>query len=59
MTGPVQSVLGVTPELAIEKMRTNLPVRFQNPDGECFMQGLLVEIDKKTGKALRVERVSI
>lgn len=59
MTGPVQSVLGVTPELAIEKMRTNLPVRFQNPDGECCMQGLLVEIDKKTGKALRVERVSI
>lgn len=59
MTGPVQSVLGVTPELAIEKMRTNLPVRFQNSDGECRMQGLLVEIDKKTGKALRVERVSI
>lgn len=59
MTGPVQSVLGVTPELAIEKMRTNLPVRFQNPDGECRMQGMLVEIDKKTGKALRAERVSI
>lgn len=59
MTGPVQSVLGVTPELAIEKMRTNLPVRFQNPDGECLMQGLLAEIDKKTGKTLRVERVSL
>ncbi|MGN0571229.1 MAG: TIGR00282 family metallophosphoesterase [Candidatus Fimenecus sp.] len=59
MTGPVQSVLGVTPALAIEKMRTNLPVRFQNPDGECRMQGLLVEIDKKTGKALHVERVSL
>lgn len=59
MTGPVQSVLGVTPELAIEKMRTNLPVRFQNPNGACLMQGLLVEIDKKTGKALRVERVSL
>lgn len=59
MTGPVQSVLGVTPALAIEKMRTNLPVRFQNPEGECKMQGLLAEIDKKTGKALRVERVSL
>lgn len=59
MTGPVQSVLGVTPALAIEKMRTNLPVRFQNPDGDCLMQGLLAEIDKKTGKALRVERVSL
>lgn len=59
MTGPVQSVLGVTPALAIEKMRTNLPVRFQNPDGDCLMQGMLAEIDKKTGKALRVERISL
>lgn len=59
MTGPVQSVLGVTPALAIEKMRTNLPVRFQNPNGDCLMQGMLAEIDKKTGKALRVERVSL
>lgn len=59
MTGPVQSVLGVTPELAIEKMRTNLPVRFQNPDGACLMQGLLVEIDKKSGNALSVQRVSL
>lgn len=59
MTGPVQSVLGVTPALAIEKMRTNLPVRFQNSDGDCLMQGMLAEIDKKTGKALRVERVSL
>lgn len=59
MTGPIHSVLGVTPELAVQKMRTNLPVRFENPDGACKMEGCIFEIDNKTGKTVSVERVSI
>lgn len=59
MTGPVQSVLGVEPSLAIEKMRTHLPVRFQNPDGECLLQGVCIDIDKTTGKAVHIERISV
>ena len=59
MTGPVHSVLGVTPHLAIEKIRTNLPVRFENPDGACKMEGCIFEIDNKTGKTVSVERVCI
>lgn len=59
MTGPVQSVLGVEPSLAIEKMRTHLPVRFQNPDGECLLQGVCIDVDKQTGKAVRIERISV
>lgn len=59
MTGPKQSVLGVCPELAIEKMRTNMPVRFQNPKGECSFEGVLLEIDKKTKRAVSIERVRL
>ena len=59
MTGPVQSVLGVTPSLAIEKMKTNMPVRFTNPDGPCKMEGCIFEIDNKTGKTISAEIVSI
>ena len=59
MTGPIQSVLGITPSLAIEKMKTNLPVRFQNPDGECRMEGCIFEIDNKTGKTLSAQLVSV
>lgn len=59
MTGPVRSVLGVEPQLAIEKMRTNMPVRFQNPDGACLVQGLLIEINKQTGRAVSVRRISL
>ncbi len=59
MVGPTQSVLGITPELVIKKFRTNLPVRFENPKGEYTMNGCIIEIDEKTGKAKSIERVSI
>lgn len=59
MTGPIQSVLGVTPSLAIEKMKTSLPVRFDNPDGKCKMEGCIFEIDNKTGKTLSAKTVSV
>ena len=55
MTGPLHSVLGVLPELAIEKMRTGLPVRFKNGDGVCTIDGCFFEIDDKTGKTLKTE----
>ena len=59
MVGPVQSVLGIKPELTIKKFKTNLPVRFENGDGEYFMCGCLIEIDEKTGKAISIERVEL
>lgn len=55
MTGPYYSVLGVSPERAIEKMRTGLPVRFKNEDGPCTLEGCLFEINNKTGKTINTE----
>ena len=42
MTGPHDSVIGVKAELAIERMRTGLPVRFEPADGGVRLEGLLV-----------------
>lgn len=56
MTGPYFSVLGVAPDRAIQKMKTNLPVRFVCEDGPCTLEGCMIEIDNKTGKALKIER---
>jgi 2',3'-cyclic-nucleotide 2'-phosphodiesterase len=43
MTGPHDSVIGVRADLAIERMRTGLPVRFQPADGDVRIEGALVE----------------
>lgn len=59
MTGPVQSVLGVKPELAIEKMKQKLPVRFANAGGEQMMNCALFAVDPKTGRTASAERFDL
>ena len=56
MTGPYYSVLGVEPEVVIRKFKTNLPVRFTVTDGPCTVEGCWVQVDEKTGKAVKIER---
>ncbi len=59
MTGPADSCLGITKEIAIEKMKTLLPVRFDYPDTACTMQCVMIDIDEKDGNALAIERLEI
>ena len=59
MTGPLDSCLGIKKELIIEKLKTLLPVRFENPDSPCSMQGVLLEIDEQSGKCTAIERIEV
>ena len=51
MTGPHDSVIGVKAELAIRRMRTGMPVRFEPAEGDVRIEGVLVECDA-SGRAL-------
>ena len=59
MTGPVDSVLGVKPEIIIEKMRNKLPVRFEIAQGDCKLDAVIFNIDEKSGKTIFAERIEI
>jgi metallophosphoesterase (TIGR00282 family) len=59
MTGPHDSVIGVEAELAIRRMRTGLPVRFETAQGGVRIEGALVECDASTGKASSIESVRV
>ena len=59
MTGPVNSILGVKPELSIAKIKDNAPVKFELAEGKCHLDGCIFEIDNNTGKTVSVERISI
>ncbi len=59
MTGPIQSVLGIKPELAIEKMRGKMPVRFAVAEGACRMDAVLLTVDPASGKTQAIERLGI
>ena len=60
MTGPHDSVIGVKAELAIQRMRTGIPVRFETAVGGVRLEGALVECDG-SGRATSCEtfRVSV
>ena len=45
MTGPHDSVIGVKSDLAIHRMRTGMPVRFETAEGGVRIEGALVECD--------------
>jgi 2',3'-cyclic-nucleotide 2'-phosphodiesterase len=51
MTGPHDSVIGVETRLALERMRTGLPVRFETAAGDVRIEGALVECTPE-GRAL-------
>jgi 2',3'-cyclic-nucleotide 2'-phosphodiesterase len=59
MTGPHDSVIGVKAELAIKRMRTRLPVRFEPAEGGVRIEGVVIECSddgRATGiEVLRVE----
>jgi metallophosphoesterase (TIGR00282 family) len=59
MTGPHDSVIGVRAELAISRMRTGVPIRFQPAEGDVRIEGVLVRCDGATGRATACEPVRV
>jgi len=58
MTGPHDSVIGVKSDLAIHRMRTGMPVRFETAEGGVRIEGALVECDA-SGRATAIEPVRV
>ena len=58
MSGPVESVIGADPDIAIKRNMTQILYRLEDASSEAKLQGLLIKIDTDTKKAAYVERVS-
>ena len=59
MTGPRDSILGIRPELSIQKFRGDLTDRYKWADGPTKMEAVLFTIDTATGTCKAVERVDL
>lgn len=57
MCGGYSSVIGVKAGLAIEKMRTSLPVKFEAETEDIRLSGAVLDIDEKTGKCRSIEQL--
>jgi 2',3'-cyclic-nucleotide 2'-phosphodiesterase len=58
MTGPHDSVIGVRAELAIERMRTRLPVRFEPAETGVRLEGVLLTC-AEGGRAEAIELLRV
>jgi hypothetical protein len=58
MTGPHDSIIGMEREPALARFLTAMPSRFEPATGNPRLNGVVVEADEKTGRALAVTRIS-
>ena len=59
MTGPHDTVIGVQAELAIARMRTRMPVRFQPGEGGVRIEGVIVDCSAESGRASGIELLRV
>jgi 2',3'-cyclic-nucleotide 2'-phosphodiesterase len=57
MTGPFYSVIGVVKEDVIRRFLTSIPEKFETASLDAQLNGVFIEVDSTTGKALRIERI--
>ena len=57
MTGPMGSVIGMRKETAIARSLSQMPLKMEVENSVAEIQGVLVEMDASSGKAVRIERV--
>jgi metallophosphoesterase (TIGR00282 family) len=57
-TGPHESVLGRDIAAVIQRFITNMPQRFEVATDRVLLQGVLLDIDNASGKAIAIERIS-
>ena len=57
-TGPHDSVLGRDWEPVVQRFLTSQPHRFPVAKSRVLLQGVVIEVDGATGRAMTVERVS-
>lgn len=59
MTGPLDSVIGIRKQVAVNRLLTQIPWKFDVATDEVEMQGVIVEVDPVMGKARGIQRIRV
>jgi len=59
MTGPYDSVIGITKETILRRFLTAMPARFDAAEKDVWLAGVLLQADPETGRALHIERIRL
>ncbi len=59
MTGPLASVIGIRKQVALERLLTQIPWKFDVATEGIELQGVVIEVDPKTGKSQNIQRIKV
>jgi len=59
MTGPFNSIIGIRKDEILERFLTQVPNKFDVAKDDVRVQGVIVDIDGKSGRARGIERLTI
>lgn len=59
MTGPHAGIIGVRSDIVLTRFTRGMPVRFETAKGQARLNGVVVEVDERTGKAIEIQRVHV
>jgi hypothetical protein len=57
MCGPINGVIGMSRELVMRRFIQQLPTRLEVEEGPAILSGVRIELERKTGKALSINRI--
>jgi calcineurin-like phosphoesterase len=58
MTGPHDSIIGVTVDAALGRFLNAMPAKFEAAGGSARLNAVLVTADPSTGRAVAIERLN-
>lgn len=58
MTGPINSVIGMDVEVALKRFKTSLPERYKLAEGECKLEGCIIEINDENSRVISIKRIN-
>jgi len=59
MTGPFASVIGIRKKIALDRLLTQIPWKFDVATEEIELQGVVIEVDSQTGKSNNIQRIKV
>ena len=59
MTGPMDSVIGIRKEIALERLLTQIPWKFDVAKEAIELQGVVIDIDSETGRSENIQRIRV
>ncbi len=56
MSGPAESVIGMSIKVALSRALTQMPLKLEVEDNPATVMGIVIELDAETGKTLNIRR---